>query len=427
MTSLYRAVWRWHFYAGLIVLPVLAWLAVTGGIYLYKPEIERLVYRGWIARADAGPALPANQIIGGAERATGASVTRIAVPVSRTDNWQMTVEHAGDRRTSFVDPGTGQVRGVTEREGGVMKLVRDLHSLALTGPVGNALVEIVAGWAIVLVLTGFYLWWPRGGSPGLALRGSPKGRLFWRDLHASGGALIGAVILFLAVTGMPWSVFWGKQVQAAVTSSGLGRPKAPGPQPWEHTGHDKATLPWGLQAAAEPHAHHPGDIGPDQVLAIAARHGVTAPLTLVRPAKPGEPYIVSRTADRADDAHVVYIDPADGHVLQDARYAGFGPGAKAIEWGIAVHQGRQYGEANRLVMLAGCTGTLLLCLTAPILWWKRRFATPPVPDDPSRVKGVAAIMLMIGAIYPLTGATMLAALLGEAALKLRCGQAVPIT
>ncbi|MEE7567672.1 biotin/lipoyl-binding protein, partial [Xanthomonas sp. Kuri4-3] len=26
----YRAVWRWHFYAGLLVLPLLAWLALTG-------------------------------------------------------------------------------------------------------------------------------------------------------------------------------------------------------------------------------------------------------------------------------------------------------------------------------------------------------------------------------------------------------------
>ncbi|HEY0115551.1 MAG TPA: PepSY-associated TM helix domain-containing protein, partial [Allosphingosinicella sp.] len=43
--------WRWHFYAGLIVLPVLVWLAVTGGLYLYKPEIERAVYREWIELA----------------------------------------------------------------------------------------------------------------------------------------------------------------------------------------------------------------------------------------------------------------------------------------------------------------------------------------------------------------------------------------
>lgn len=29
--SFYRAVWRWHFYAGLMTLPFLILLAVTGG------------------------------------------------------------------------------------------------------------------------------------------------------------------------------------------------------------------------------------------------------------------------------------------------------------------------------------------------------------------------------------------------------------
>ncbi len=33
--AFYRAMWRWHFYAGLIVLPVLALMAVTGALYLY--------------------------------------------------------------------------------------------------------------------------------------------------------------------------------------------------------------------------------------------------------------------------------------------------------------------------------------------------------------------------------------------------------
>jgi hypothetical protein len=34
--SLYQAVWRWHFYAGLIFAPFLIILAVTGSIYLLR-------------------------------------------------------------------------------------------------------------------------------------------------------------------------------------------------------------------------------------------------------------------------------------------------------------------------------------------------------------------------------------------------------
>lgn len=43
--SFYRAVWRWHFYSGLITLPFLILLAVTGGLYLFRAEIDGLT--GW--------------------------------------------------------------------------------------------------------------------------------------------------------------------------------------------------------------------------------------------------------------------------------------------------------------------------------------------------------------------------------------------
>jgi uncharacterized iron-regulated membrane protein len=37
----HRTVWRWHFYAGLFCIPFVLWLATTGTIFLFKPQIER--------------------------------------------------------------------------------------------------------------------------------------------------------------------------------------------------------------------------------------------------------------------------------------------------------------------------------------------------------------------------------------------------
>lgn len=34
-TSLYRTIWRWHFYAGLFVVPLVIVLSITGIIYLF--------------------------------------------------------------------------------------------------------------------------------------------------------------------------------------------------------------------------------------------------------------------------------------------------------------------------------------------------------------------------------------------------------
>jgi uncharacterized iron-regulated membrane protein len=40
----YRTVWRWHFYAGLFVIPFMLILAATGLIYLFKPQLDAAMY-----------------------------------------------------------------------------------------------------------------------------------------------------------------------------------------------------------------------------------------------------------------------------------------------------------------------------------------------------------------------------------------------
>ncbi len=410
--AFYRAMWRWHFYAGLIVLPVLAIMAVTGALYLYKPEIERIVYRDRIVLPPGGAMLAPSRLVAAVERAAGAPVTQIVRPPSDGESWRLRVRSDGGRATTwFVDPHDGRILGRMEG-GGVMDLVRDIHSLALTGPVGNRLVEVVAGWAILLCVTGLYLRWPRRGQPALALRGRASGRLFWRDLHGTLGFLSAAVILFLAVTGMPWTEVWGGGLQRVVAANNMGRPKL-AELPWTEPA--KQALPWSLrEGGALPGGV--GGIGVDEAMRTAAARGVTGGYTLVLPAAPGLPYLVATTVVRAQDARALMIDAGSGAVVQDMDWRMFGRGAQAVEWGIATHQGQEYGEANRLLMLAGCLCLLLLCLTAPVLWWKRRrngrLAEPPAAT-PAAKRVVAALMLLVGLLFPLTGLSMVAALLGE--------------
>src|SRR5690606_4386492 len=92
-----------------------------------------------------------------------------------------------------------------------------------------------------------------------------------------------------------------------------------------------------------------------------------------------------------------------------------GAGAKAYEWGIAVHQGLQYGWANRLVMLAGCIAVWVLALSGLTLWWKRRprrggLGAPPAPPGPRARAAVLGIVLPLAILDPLTGLSLLAAL-----------------
>jgi uncharacterized iron-regulated membrane protein len=436
-SSLYRAVWRWHFIAGLLVLPFLLLLAVTGGLYLFKDEIDHLIYRTLEdISVPSGASLSSSALIGRVETSTGGKVLQVVQPENNAQSIRMIVRMAnGEPRTAFVDPYDGRVLGTT-RFGGVMQIIRKLHSLQYFGPRASWLVEIAAGWAIVLVGTGIYLWWPRGRSGGVvSVRGTPRQRMFWRDTHAVTGAFAGVVVLFLAVTGMPWSDVWGSKVQELATATETGRPNPPAEvvPDWQlensvppqsdptatHHHHEqvKPALPWALEKAPPPPSgadagRQPIDV--DAAINSLTRERLPRPYAVTLPQGPRGAYVGSYTPARVEDTRIVYIDQYDAHILDDVGYERFGPTAKAIEWGIAVHQGQEFGAVNRYVMLAGCIAIVVLAISSVTMWWKRRpkgsLGLPPAPRDSRVFRGLIAIIIPVGILYPLVGVSFVAAL-----------------
>ncbi|PHY22085.1 PepSY domain-containing protein [Caulobacter sp. BP25] len=434
--DLYRAFWRWHFYAGLLVLPILMLMALTGGLYLFKAELSAIVHRPLVVVADSPATTAPSAWIASAQAGTGGKVGQLTIPARGDRSVQLGVQTTEGKRTAYVDPHTGQYLGQTQ-PGGFMGFVKHLHSLEIAGPVMNLLVEVVAGWAIVLVATGIFLWWPRGQAGGIVtVRSKPAKRLFWRDFHAVTGAFTGLVIVFLAVTGMPWSAFWGKEVRQITTEAGLGRPKPPvaeqhhaakpAPEPAEG-------VPWALQTKTPPMSGMEGHdhtammmalaapLDADTIVAKARAAGLANGFTLTLPKTPGGTWTAAYMPDQIEKTRTVYLDGRDGRVLADVGYRDFGPAAKAIEWGIAVHQGQQFGLINKLVMLAGCVAIWLLGVSALVMWWKRRpkgrLAAPARPTTRGAYAGLLAIVLPLAIFYPLVGVSLIAALLIDLVLR----------
>jgi uncharacterized iron-regulated membrane protein len=85
--------------------------------------------------------------------------------------------------------------------------------------------------------------------------------------------------------------------------------------------------------------------------------------------------------------------------------------------GVHVHQGQEYGSVNRYIMLAGCIAIVLLTISAPVMWWKRRpkgsFGLPPAAANWRAALTVMAIMAIAGVLYPLVGLSMLAGVIVE--------------
>ena len=126
-------------------------------------------------------------------------------------------------------------------------------------------------------LDGRHLWWPRGrGVATFAPQTTDsRRRPYWRDLHALTGVYVGGVVLFLAVTGMPWSAVWGDKVMGAVKETGLGRPPAPVAGAWQRAQHHDAPVGQvfeieGVQGLAHLQHHIVGDV--DDIVDGALAH-----------------------------------------------------------------------------------------------------------------------------------------------------------
>ncbi|MES1926243.1 PepSY domain-containing protein [Salinisphaera sp. T31B1] len=448
----YATVWRWHFYAGLAVAPFLLILAVTGAIYLFNTELNDAIYPDLMFVDNAGTqAVAASRWVASAEAAyPGGRVTRVNMPSAPGRSAMLFVTPAeGAPRRVFVDPASATVLGSFVYERTLVGLADTIHGSLMLGWVGDAIVEIAACWAVILIVTGLYLWWPRrngrGGVwyPRLRLRG----RRLWRDMHAVTGLYVAAFVLFLVFTGLPWAGVWGGQLlDPAIRTLGLGysgartppvsapaaQPEADPPATAAEQGRGS---PWALESVAPPasggHAHHgmsagaadtvlpAPDIGVDRARRVVAEQGLAADYWLMLPAGARGVYTAQTYPDRPQGQRTLYIDRYSGAVLRDVGFAQYGPVGQVVELGVALHMGNYFGLINQLVMLATCLAIVMLVITGIVMWWRRRPAGglgAPPRKAPLRTRYLGAIVIAMIGLFPLAGASLVLVLIADRAL-----------
>jgi uncharacterized iron-regulated membrane protein len=153
---------------------------LRGSLYLFKDEINYTVFAFRNVVSDPGTLSLAPSVL--AAKATEAVpdsfVTSFVDPATRTSD-------DSGKRLVYINPYTGAELDTLRTDREPMWILKKIHSLELFGTFANQLIEAVGGFAIILVITGIYLWWPRAQSGGgVTLRGSPDRRIWWRDLHA---------------------------------------------------------------------------------------------------------------------------------------------------------------------------------------------------------------------------------------------------
>ncbi len=417
--SFYQAVWRWHLYAGLIFAPFLIILAVTGSIYLFKPQIEQVIYKEYYEVTQQGVKISASEQINEVKRLyPGAVITKYRPGENATRSSEVSILSNDTSITVFLDPYTGKSIGELNNDDRIMDKIEEFHGELMAGTLGDRIVELAACWALVLIITGLYLWFPRKKLRifGVLFPRVKNGdRVLRRDLHAVPAFWISAGMLFLIMTGLPWSGFWGSHFQTLTTNSGAGYP----PSVWTGSAptssiktKDIADVPWAAENLDVPKSDIQGFIplSIDDVVSIAKSEGIHPSYTVIFPSEKEGVYTLSAFPPKAQDEVTVHIDQYSGAVLSDYGYDNYGLIGKIVAWGITLHKGTQFGLVNQLISLVLCLGIIFVAISGFYLWIKHKPKKGMgAPKAPSKAKTRTFLVLLVGLgiLFPLVGLSLI--------------------
>jgi uncharacterized iron-regulated membrane protein len=455
----WRTIWRTHFYAGLFAAPVLVMLAVTGLVILYTQPIQDLTQRDLRVVSATGSAKSLDaQEAAVAEAYPNAAVTSVVVPRNATTATEFGLD---DGRSVFVNPYTSAVLGRADPGGGIVGLANRLHGtfnnetvtvklpavagLLGSGPimqefvVGDMLLEVFAGWAILLVASGLYLWWPRrsrarAGRAGKALlvpRLGKRGRARWRDLHAIPGMALAAATLFVLVTGLFWSSYWGTNFTAAankITPNHSIDPPSSSIAKLGDLDRLRNKINWNTADTPIPNsttegldpASLPAPVSLDVVVAAARDEGMKPGYSISYPENgtddAGNPTFGSFTLAnswprKTSEAKTVYLDQFTGRTISTMDVYGNGGVSVVSDTLVSTHMGTQFGVVNRAVLTLVCLAVIWSVVSAVVMYVKRRrtgsLGLPRRPADVRLGPGLLAIVVVFALVYPLWGITAL--------------------
>ncbi|WP_130887127.1 PepSY domain-containing protein [Pseudomonas sp. Sample_21] len=429
--NFYNLAWRWHFYAGLFVAPFMVMLALTGIIYLFKPQLDLLMYSSLLEVPVGHHTVPADDLLQRVKAAyPQGQVTQYLPPVNAERSAQFVVKNAGHELNVFVDPYHGDILGEQDAKQNLQAIARAIHGELMIGTVGDRLIEMAAGWGVVLVVSGLFLWWPRGQAAGILWpRLNSRGRVLWRDLHAVTGFWGATLLLVMLLSGMTWTGFWGKQyaqVWNVFPAAMWDNVPTSDIEARSLNSATRQTVPWAMENTPMPmsgdHAEHmnhgnahAGPAAPEvslqDVQNIASERKVEPGYSITLPTTATGVFTIAVFADDPRNDATLHIDQYTGKVLADVRFEHYATVARATEIGVMLHEGKMFGTFNQIVVLLICLMILLSAVSGVVIWWKRRpegkFGVPPLRHDLPTWKTGVAIMLVLAVVFPLVGASLL--------------------
>jgi uncharacterized iron-regulated membrane protein len=426
----YKALWRWHFYAGLYVIPILLMLSLTGLVMMwYQPVIEPLLYPGQTKVEPIGFTQPFDlQQVAVEQAYPDAKVTQMITPKSAFEPTRFLMQDgSGTNWLTSVDPYSLTVLGRHNKDDTWYAIADNIHGTFLLGSFGDAMIEIAAGLMLILLLTGLMIWWQKPGRVGRwRLDFSLNGRSFWKELHSKIGAYGSIILLLFVISGLSWTGVWGAKMVQAWSSFPDGVYSNIPTSDLTHADLNPGVheeVPWNLEQTHLPEsgstlgqAAIQGPVSLDSVVKHARSMGMTQFRVNLPKSDEGVYSVMAATMSRditnAFKDRTLHFDQYTGNLLADIQFNDYSPFAKAMALGIPLHMGT-WTTLNFAFNTLFCLAMILICCSGIIMWWKRRPAktgikvsAPPAPKYLQHWQSAFLIWLGASLFVPLLGITL---------------------
>jgi len=346
--TLRRALLALHQWIGLAAALFLIVIAVSGSALVFEGEIDRLLNPAASYVTPRGRPLPIETLIARVESAAPAEQVVAVRIADRPDQaYELSLR---SRQSAMVDPYTGALLGLRDRERSVARRLHLLHTRLLAGEAGEAIVGWFTVAMLALALSGLVLWWRRKI---VRIGGAATWTRANFDLHNALGFYSSAVLLAITASGV--LIAFERTTDPLVRA--LNR--APEPAPPQSTPRAGATR-----------------ISVDAALAIAdaALPGAFASNVNV-PAGARAVYriLMKFPEDRTPAGRSrVYVDQFSGALLlvENTRTAPLG--TRILNLKRSAHTGDIFGAPTQALYFVVGLGIAAQAITGSLIWWSRR-------------------------------------------------------
>lgn len=400
--------WRWHIIAGLISLPFMLMLSITGILYLFKEQYNNALYNQYrfvdipaqYSNGDNPDTASYSHQLRAAHGVTSKPIMQVILPTTANQATAFRVQGKQGEHTKhliYVNPYTAEVTGQLNQRHTLMYKIRKLHGELLLSQPGTYLVELVASWFLVLIATGLYIWWPgkrfeKSRTAGFFTVRIRKGkRVFYRDLHAVGGFWLSIVMAVILAGGMPWTEFFGDQLKWVQKHTDTGYPK-----------HWKRSNDLQSNVLAQP-------LSLEKMVSIAQTQKLKGAITINLPLDTTGVFSLTNRSLLLRDQQVIHFDQYSGAVLKQLNWSEVGILMELRQVAMRFHQG-EYGLVNWLCILlivitfsiTTAAGMVSYLIRRP----KGRWGLPKVPTQFKANYGLVAVIALSGLVFPLFGASV---------------------